>query len=135
MPKWQSPSALPTVVTMLSGMLDEIQVQLQRLRAVQRYPRISDGRTVSHILQVYGEQEDSFWVYEAQLDFWREGALTDEQWQQAEQMAAQIAQIKPKLSEIVAIASDLQDQIFGLLSENGMENSFNILSDELGSPL
>jgi cell division septum initiation protein DivIVA len=87
------------------------------------------------VLKVYGEQQDFLWVYEAQLERWQQESLSDEQRQQTEQMAAQLAQLKPGLSEILAIANDLKDKtIESVLGKSDAELALDVLSGKLKPP-
>jgi len=58
---------LPMMTDMVSGMLDEVETQLQSLRAAQQKPHVLDDYTVGRVLKVYGEQQDFLGVYEGQL--------------------------------------------------------------------
>jgi cell division septum initiation protein DivIVA len=134
-PNWQPLSMLPMMLSMVSGMLDEVQTQLQSLRAAQERPHVLDDYTVGRVLKVYGEQQDFLWVYEAQLERWQQESLSAEQRQQTEQMAAQLAQLKPGLSEILAIANDLKDKtIESVLSKSDAELALDVLSGKLKPP-
>ena len=53
-PNWQPLSMLPMMTDMLSGMLDEVNTQLQSLRAAQEKPHVLDDYTVGRVLKVYG---------------------------------------------------------------------------------
>ena len=64
-PNWQPLSMLPTLADMVSAQLDEVNTQLQSLRAAQDKPHVLDDYTVGRVLKVYGEQQDFLWVYEA----------------------------------------------------------------------
>jgi hypothetical protein len=134
-PNWQPLSMLPMMLNMVSGMLDEVQTQLQNLRAAQERPHVLDDYTVGRVLKVYGEQQDFLWVYEAQLERWQQESLSAEQSQQTEQMAAQLAQLKPGLSEILAIANDIKDKtIESVLSKSDAEIALDVLSGKLKPP-
>ena len=80
----------------------------RNLAEAQAKPHVLDDYTVGRVLKVYGEQQDFVWVYEAQLERWQQETLTAAQQQQTEQMAAQLAQLKPGLSEILEIAETLK---------------------------
>jgi hypothetical protein len=126
---------LPMMAEMVSGMLDEVQKQLQNLRAAQEKPHVLDDDTVGRVLKVYGEQQGFLWVYEAQLARWQQESLTPEQQQQTEQMAAQLTQLKPGLSEILELAEDLKGQtIESVLGKSDTELTLDILSGKLKPP-
>ena len=128
-PNWQPLSMLPMMTDMVSGMLNEVNTQLQTLRAAQKQPHVLDDYTVGRVLKVYGEQQDFMWVYEAQLARWQKESLNKTQRQQVEQMAQQLKQIKPGLSEILEIAADLKGKtIESILSKSDAELALEILS-------
>jgi hypothetical protein len=134
-PNWQPLSMLPMMAEMVSGMLDEVQKQLQNLRAAQEKPHVLDDDTVGRVLKVYGEQQDFLWVYEAQLARWQQEHLTPQQQQQTEQMAAQLTQLKPGLSEILELAEDLKGQtIESVLGKSDAELALDILSGKIKPP-
>jgi hypothetical protein len=134
-PNWQPLSMLPMMAEMVSGMLDEVQKQLQNLRAAQEKPHVLNDDTVGRVLKVYGEQQDFLWVYEAQLARWQQEHLTPQQQQQTEQMAAQLTQLKPGLSEILELAEDLKGQtIESVLGKSDAELALDILSGKIKPP-
>lgn len=135
-PNWQPLSMLPMMTEMVSGMLDEVNTQLQSLRAAQKKPHVLDDYTVGRVLRVYGEQQDFLWVYEGQLGRWQKETLSATQRQQTEQMAIQLAQLKPGLSEILAIANDLKGKtIESILAKSDAELALEILSGQLKPPI
>ena len=135
-PNWQPLSMLPMLADMVSGMLDEVETQLHSLRAAQQKPHVLDDYTVGRVLKVYREQQDFIWVYEAQLERWQTETLTTAQRQQAEQMATQLAQLKPGLSEILAIADDLKGKtIEAVLGKSDEELALDILSGKMKPPV
>ena len=134
-PNWQPLNMLPMMTDMVSGMLDEVSTQLQSLRAAQEKPHVLDDYTVGRVLKVYGEQQDFLWVYEAQLARWQQENLTETQRQQTEQMAAQLAQLKPGLTEILEIANDLKGQtIEAVLGKSDEELALDIISGKIKPP-
>lgn len=135
-PNWQPLSMLPTFAEMVAAQLDEIETQLQTLRAAQKQPHVLDDYTVGRVLKVYGEQQDFMWVYEAQLARWQKESLGKTQRQQIEQMAQQLKQIKPGLSEILEIAADLKGKtIESILSKSDAELTLEILSGQRKPPI
>ena len=135
-PNWQPLSMLPMLADMVSGMLDEVETQLHSLRAAQQKPHVLDDYTVGRVLKVYREQQDFIWVYEAQLERWQTETLTTAQRQQAEQMATQLAQLKPGLSEILVIADDLKGKtIESVLGKSDEELALDILSGKMKPPI
>ena len=135
-PNWQPLSMLPMLADMVAGMLDEVETQLHSLRAAQQKPHVLDDYTVGRVLKVYREQQDFIWVYEAQLERWQTEMLTAAQRQQAEQMATQLAQLKPGLSEILAIADDLKGKtIEAVLGKSDEELALDILSGKMKPPV
>ena len=135
-PNWQPLSMLPTFAEMVAAQLDEIETQLQTLRAAQKQPHVLDDYTVGRVLKVYGEQQDFMWVYEAQLARWQKESLSKTQRQQIEQMAQQLKQLKPGLSEILEIAADLKGKtIESILSKSDAELALEILSGQRKPPI
>jgi len=135
-PNWQPLSMLPMMTDMVSGMLNEVNTQLQTLRAAQKQPHVLDDYTVGRVLKVYGEQQDFMWVYEAQLARWQKESLNKTQRQQVEQMAQQLKQLKPGLSEILEIAADLKGKtIESILSKSDAELALEILSGQRKPPI
>lgn len=135
-PNWQPLSMLPTFAEMVAAQLDEIETQLQTLRAAQKQPHVLDDYTVGRVLKVYGEQQDFMWVYEAQLARWQKESLSKTQRQQIEQMAQQLKQLKPGLSEILEIAADLKGKtIESILSQSDAELALEILSGQRKPPI
>lgn len=135
-PNWQPLSMLPTFAEMVAAQLDEIETQLQTLRAAQKQPHVLDDYTVGRVLKVYGEQQDFMWVYEAQLARWQKESLSATQRQQIEQMAQQLKQIEPGLSEILEIASDLKGKtIESILSKSDAELALELLSGQRKPPI
>ncbi len=135
-PNWQPLSMLPMMTDMVSGMLDEVNTQLQSLRAAQKKPHVLDDYTVGRVLKVYGEQQDFLWVYEGQLERWQKEELNATQRQQTGQMATQLAQLKPGLSEILAIANELKGKtIESILGKGDAELALEILSGQLKPPI
>lgn len=61
-PNWQPLSMLPMMTDMVAGMLDEVNTQIQSLRAAQEKPHVLDDYTVGRVLKVYGEQQDLLYV-------------------------------------------------------------------------
>ena len=134
-PNWQPLSMLPMMTDMVSGMLGEVNTQLQSLRAAQEKPHVLDDYTVDRVLKVYGEQQDFLWVYEAQLARWQQENLTETQRQQTDQMSAQLAQLKPGLTEILDIANDLKGQtIEAVLGKSDEELALDIISGKIKPP-
>ena len=135
-PNWQPLSMLPMMTDMVSGMLDEVNTQLQSLRAAQERPHVLDDYTVGRVLKVYGEQQDFLWVYEGQLAQWRKESLSATQRQQSEQMATQLSQLKPGLSEILEIAGELKGKtIESVLGKSDEELALEILSGQRKPPV
>ena len=135
-PNWQPLSMLPTMTEMLSGMLDEVNTQLQSLRAAQEKPHVLDDYTVGRVLKVYGEQQDFLWVYEGQLARWQKENLSATQRQQTEQMATQLSQLKPGLGEILEIAGELKGKtIETVLGKSDEELALEILSGQRKPPV
>lgn len=135
-PNWQPLSMLPMLADMVSGMLNEVQTQLQSLRAAQEKPHVLDDDTVGRVLKVYGDQQSFLWVYEAQLARWQKEALTAAQQQQTEEMAADLAELTPGLTEILAIAEELKRQtIESVLGKSDVDLARDILSGKLKPPL
>ena len=135
-PNWQPLSMLPMMTDMVAGMLEEVNTQLAILRQAQAKPHVLDDYTVGRVLKVYGEQQDFVWVYEAQLERWQQETLTATQQQQTEQMAAQLAQLKPGLSEILEIAETLKGQtIESVLGKSDAELTLDILSGKIKPPI
>lgn len=134
-PNWQPLSMLPMMADMVSGMLDEVNTQIQTLRQAQERPHVLDDYTVGRVLKVYSEQQDFLWVYEAQLERWQQETLTATQRQQTEQMAAQLAQLKPGLIEILEIANDLKGQtIEAVLGKSDEELARDVLLGKIKPP-
>ena len=135
-PNWQPLSMLPMMADMVSGMLDEVNTQIQTLRQAQERPHVLDDYTVGRVLKVYSEQQDFLWVYEAQLERWQQETLSETQQQQTEQMAAQLAQLKPGLIEILEIANDLKGQtIEAVLGKNDEELALDVLLGKIKPPI
>ncbi len=135
-PNWQPLSMLPTLADMVSGMLDEVETQLKSLRAAQEKPHVLDDYTVGRVLKVYREQQDFLWVYEAQLARWQKETLNAPQRQQTEQMAAQLKQLEPGLSEILEIAEDLKGKtIESILKKSDTELALDVLSGKVKPPI
>lgn len=135
-PNWQPLSMMPMMADMVSGMLDEVETQLNSLRAAQEMPHVLDDYTVGRVLKVYREQQDFLWVYEAQLARWQEEVLTEQQRQQSEQMDAQLKHLKPGLSEILEIAEDLKGKtIESILSKSDTELALDVLSGKIKPPI
>ena len=135
-PNWQPLSMLPMMADLVAGMLDEVQTQIQSLRAAQEKPHVLDDYTVNRVLKVYGEQQEFLWVYEAQLARWQQENLTETQQQQTEQMATQLAQLKPGLIEILEIANDLKGQtIEAVFGKSDEELALDVLSGKIKPPL
>lgn len=135
-PNWQPLSVLPMMTDMVAGMLDEVNTQIQNLRAAQEKPHVLDDYTVGRVLKVYGEQQDLLWVYEAQLERWQQENLTATQRQQTEQMAAQLAQLKPGLIEILQIANVLKGQtIEAVLAKSDEELALDMLLGKTKPPI
>lgn len=135
-PNWQPLSMLPMMADMVAGMLDEVNTQLTSLQQAQAKPHVLDDYTVGRVLKVYGEQQDFVWVYEAQLERWQQETLTAAQQQQTEQMAAQLAQLKPGLSKILQIAEELKGQtIESVLGKSNAELALDILSGKIKPPV
>lgn len=136
MPNWQPLSMLPMMAEMVSGTLDEVNTQLQSLRAAQEKPHVLDDHTISRVLKVYGEQQDFLWVYEGQLERWQKETLSGVQRQQIEQMAATLAQLNPGLAKILAIARDLKDKtIESVMSKSDEEIMADIFSGKMKPPV
>jgi hypothetical protein len=134
-PNWQPLSMLPTFTKMVSAQLNEVETQLQTLRAAQKQPHVLDDYTVGRVLKVYGEQQDFMWVYEAQLERWQKEPLSKTQRQQIEQMSQQLKQIKPGLSEILEIAEDVKDKtIESILGKSDETLLQEILSGNIPPP-
>jgi hypothetical protein len=135
-PNWQPLSMLPMLAEMVSGMLGEVERQLQSLRAAQEQPHVLDDYTVGRLLKAYREQQDFLWVYEAQLERWQKESLSVGQRQQSEQMAAQLAQLKLGIKEILAIADDLGGKtIESVLAKSDIEVALDVLSGKLKPPV
>jgi hypothetical protein len=127
---------LPMLAEMVSGMLGEVERQLQSLRAAQEQPHVLDDYTVGRLLKAYREQQDFLWVYEAQLERWQKESLSVGQRQQSEQMAAQLAQLKLGIKEILAIADDLGGKtIESVLAKSDIEVALDVLSGKLKPPV
>ncbi|MGB3766536.1 MAG: hypothetical protein WA947_08250 [Phormidesmis sp.] len=134
-PNWQPLSMLPTMAEMVSGILDEVSTQIRSLRAAQEKPHVLDDYTIGRVLKVYGEQQDFLWVYEGQLERWQKESLNTTQRQQTEQMAAQVAQLKSGLTEVLAIARDLKDKtIESVMGKSNEEIMADILSGKMKPP-
>ena len=135
-PNWQPLSMLPMMADMVSGMLDEVNTQLQTLRQAQEKPHVLDDYTVGRVLKVYGEQQDFLWVYEAQLERWQQETLTTTQRQETEQMGQQLAQLKPGLIAILEIANDLKGQtIESVLAKSDEELALDMLLGKIKPPI
>ncbi|MGC1219407.1 MAG: hypothetical protein WA783_04880 [Phormidesmis sp.] len=135
-PNWQPLSMLPTLAEMVAAQLDEVETQLQSLRAAQKKPHVLDDYTVGRVLKVCGEQQDFLWVYEAQLERWQKESLTAVQRQQTEQMASQLKQLKPGLKEILEIANELKGKtIESILGKSDAELALELLSGKLKPPV
>jgi N-acetyl-gamma-glutamylphosphate reductase len=109
-PDWQPLSMLPVMANLVSGMLAEVQTQLQSLHAAQAQRYVPDASMVDQVIEAYSEQQDFLWVYESQLDRWQQELLTVEQRQQTEQMVVQLTELKRSLSEILAIADQFKGE-------------------------
>ena len=134
-PNWQPLSMLPTLAEMVAAQLEEVETQRQTLREAQRQPHVLDDYTVGRVLKLYGEQQDFMWVYEAQLARWQKEPLSPTQRQQIEQMSQQLEQIKPGLSEILAIAEDLKGKtIESILGKSDVELAIDVLSGKIPPP-
>ena len=121
---------------MLSAQVEEVDTQLETLKAAQARPHVLDDHTVGRVLKVYGEQQDFLWVYEAQVERWQQESLSATQRQQTAQMAQQLTQLKPKLKEILAIAEDLKDKtIESVLDKSDLEVALDVLSGKLKPPI
>ena len=121
---------------MLSAQVEEVDTQLESLRAARARPHVLDDYTVGRVLKVYGEQQDFLWVYEAQVERWQQESLSATQRQQTEQMAQQLTQLKPKLKEILAISEDLKDKtIESVLGKSDLEVAIDMLSGKLKPPI
>lgn len=135
-PNWQPLSMLPMMADMVSGMLDEVNTQLQVLRQAQEKPHVLDDYTVGRVIKVYGEQQDFLWVYEAQMERWQQESLTATQRQQIEQMGQQLAQLKPGLIEILEIAHDIKGQtIEAVLGKSDEELALEVLLGKIKPPI
>ena len=134
-PNWQPLSMLPTLAKMVSAQLDEVETQLQSLRAAQKRPHVLDDHTVGRVLKVYGEQQEFMWVYEAQVERWQKESLSQTQRQLLERMSEQLKQIKPGLSEILEIAEDLKGKtIESILGKSDVELALDVLSGNIPPP-
>lgn len=121
---------------MLSVQVEEVDTQLESLKAAQVRPHVLDDYTVGRVLKVYGEQQDFLWVYEAQVERWQQESLSAKQRQQTEQMAEQLKQLKPKLKEILEIAENLKDKtIESVLGKSDLEVALDVLSGKMKPPI
>lgn len=134
-PNWQPLSRLPTLAEMVSTQLAEVKTQLQNLRAAQKQPHVLDDYTVERVIKVYREQQDYLWVCEAQLARWQKDHLSAAQRRQTAQIAQQLKQLKPEISEVLAIALDLKDKtIESILEKSDPEVALEVLSGKIAPP-
>ena len=135
-PNWQPLSMLPMLADMLSAQVEEVNTQLETLKAAQARPHVLDDYTIGRVLKVYSEQQDFLWVYEAQVERWQKESLTAKQRQQTEQMSKDLKELTPKLKALLEIAKDLKDKtIESVLNKSDLEVALDVLSGKLQPPL
>lgn len=87
--RWQPISMLPTLASLIDGMLETSQEQHQDFLQTRSRPHVFDEALVNRAIRVYTEQMGDLRFYERQLKRWSREELTGEQQAEVERVTAQ----------------------------------------------
>ena len=109
-PNWQPISALPTLASMIDGMLESAEDVSRNLQQAQPYGRhVLDDHTVGRIKQVYTTQLDDLWIYKEQVARWKQASPTPAQHKELERLTTQLETLRLVLTSTLALAEKLQE--------------------------
>ncbi len=106
---WQPINFLPKIATMVDGMLESAEENLENLSEAKEKPHVMDDYTVGRMFEVYGTQKADFWMYDEQLDRWQKETLTENQQKEISRLQAQMVKLKKVVDQNLLIAEYLKE--------------------------
>lgn len=105
-PNWQPIKALLFIAGMLDDQLQSARQQVENLERCQHRPEVLDGKTVSRLQAVFGEQRDLLPVFREQLVRWLELPLDEHQRLEINRLNAVLDQLQAAIERILSLAGN-----------------------------
>ncbi len=132
-PNWQPISAIPTIAYAIDGMLESVEEVYKSLQQAQiRGSHVLDDYTVGRVREAHTTQFNDLWLYEEQLDRWRDASPTPAQRAELERLNQQLIRLRRLLTSSLSLTEELAEAtIEKVLSKSDIELALDVLSGKL----
>ncbi len=128
-PNWQPITALPTIASLIDGMLHETEVQYETLLKAKDRPHVLDDATVARVVEVYTKQSDDHWLFDEQLTRWDKSKLSPPQRKEVARLRKQVERLRGVCTSILDLAAELKTgTIEQVLAKSDLELTMDVLA-------
>src|SRR5438270_12331711 len=93
-PTWQPIARLPKIATHIDGMLESAEENYGNLQEAKPKPHVLDDYTVGRVIKVFTAQRGDLWLFDEQLQRWKDGKLTTAQQTEVERLQGQMKRLR-----------------------------------------
>jgi hypothetical protein len=128
LPNWQPISMLPKIAEIIDGELADAEEHHTTLLQVRDRPHVLDDATVQRSIKLHTEQLEFLWVFQEQLDRWRQAGLKPHKREEIDHLSVQLGRLHTVLTDILALADELrQGTIDKVLAKSDLELGIDVL--------
>ena len=134
-PTFHPISALPTVASVLDGLLEETEAQYATLAQAKDKPHVLDDPTVDRVTRVYTDARELGEVFDEQLIHWEKSLLTNSQRAEVERLIHARTKLRGLYNNILELAAELRKgNINRILEMSDEEVGLAVLTGKLKPP-
>jgi len=127
-PQWQPIDALPMIANAVRDMYDHNKEQYQMLLQAKDRPHVMDDYTINRVIQVYTTQRDDLWMYDEQLNRWKNQELTRTEQREIEKVDYNLSKNKKIVDSILSLANEIsKSTINKILAKDDVELALEFL--------
>jgi len=128
-PQWQPISALPMIVQLIRGTLENTNEQYQTLLAAEDKPHVLNDALVDRVIRLYTVQAEDMTLFEEQLARWKKEHLTPVQEQEVDLLSEPLQRLRELEEKILSLAEKLkQGTLDTILRKSDVELALEVLS-------
>lgn len=132
-PIWHSIESMPILAGLIDGELIEVKEQYSNLLKARNRPYVLNDAIVQRTINVFTEQFDYIWVFEAQLLKWKEEEpLTPIQQKEVDRLQEKLKELSKSLTDLLALAEELKTgTIEKVMGKSDLELGLEYLKNSL----
>ncbi len=116
-PHWQPISALPTIASIIDGMVTDTTEQWETLQLAKDRPHVLDSALVERIQRAYSGQLDTSGLFKEQLTRWQNKPLSTAQANEVLRLQGQVEKLSINLRHILGLADEVKDKTIDKILE------------------